>query len=161
MDTFFELDNDVPATSVQDILAELAGGKRRPKYVYIYTHSVLNIAKSHEAGHRVYDEKPFILVKHRAKDDGVARPVTEEDKKLYAREWKRYQDSVESESEPDVRLLPACTVSLAAELNGMGIKKVSALIARQDELGERFAKVIKQAEQWLAMNEEDEDASDS
>lgn len=159
MDVEFEVPNDVSGGTVQDVLAELAGGKRRPQYVKIYAHARLNLRASREAGHRVYDEVPYILVKFNSRDDGVSRPVTEADKRAYPEQWAAFERSQEQKGAPKVSMLPACTVAQAAELSGMGITTLTALLEQADELDERFAPLIKQARAWVALNEESEDAA--
>jgi hypothetical protein len=161
MEAHFEYDNDVPSGSVQDILAELAGGQKKPKYVTIYTHARLDPVASREAGHRVYDEVPFIITRYKARDDAVSRPVSEEDKRRFPREWERYESKVNSAQDPNVDILPACTVALAAELTSMGHLKISSLLAHEEQLGERFTKVIKQAKAWVALNAEEEEEDDA
>lgn len=154
MEPVFEIDNgNVPGGTVEDILAELSGGKKKPRFVHIYTHAKLNIAASKEAGHRVYDETPFILIKYSSRDDGVSRPVTEADKRQFPREWRKYQDAAEASRDPDVSLLPACTLALAQELRDQGLGKISALLAHADQLDGRFHTLLKQAEAWARLNE--------
>ena len=128
--------------------------------VRIYTHARLNLPESRKAGHRVYDEVPFILVKFDNRDDAVSRPVTEEDKRHFPQEWEAYEASLESAQDPEASVLPACTVALARELSDMGLVKISALLANAERLDPRFKEVVKQATTWALLHEEQEDNDD-
>lgn len=152
-DAAFEVSNDISASDTQSILAEILGkGNVTPKFVRIFTHAKLDTSASHEAKRRIYKELPFILVRYTHDGDGVSRPVTAADKRLYPKEWDRYESTLKEAKDPDVSLLPAATLSATKELSDMGIVRISALIARAKDIPDHLKPVLDQAKIWEQLN---------
>lgn len=152
MEPNFEFENDTPASSTEAILEELAGGKKKPRHVQIYTHAELNVPASHKAGHRVYREVPYILVRYEARADAVARPVTERDKLMFPSVWEKYQASIHADAQAKVDLLPAAGIAVAQELRSMGLGTIPALLAYEGDLPDHLAPVMAQAKMWESLN---------
>lgn len=138
------------------ILEELAGGKKSPRFVRIFTQTELNREASIAAGHRVYREVPYILAKHSMQDDGVARRLTEADKERFPRAWAHYQATEGKAQAASVDLLPAATPGLAQELKDMGLGELDALLAYEGDLPNHLLPVLKQAQMWQQLQEPEE-----
>lgn len=156
-----DVSNQLGASDTQKILQELIGGAQRPRYVRIYTHTVLNRERSDAMGHRCYDEVPFILAKFSANDDGVSRRLTEQDKIDYRGAWEDFQSRQSSGDSPSIDLLPAATPALSRELHDLGLGKIDGLLAYEGELPLHLRPVLKQARAWAKLNEGDGDEQDS
>lgn len=147
-------------TDAERIIQELLGGQVQPKIVKVFSHAQLDLEASKAAGRRIYHEQPFILIRYTSSDDGVSRPVTEEDKRRFPSAWAAYLRERETGSKTQVSILPACDVSIRQELTDMGIFTVEELLDAADTLGEHMRDLIRQAKKWRELNDEESTAED-
>lgn len=109
-------------------------------YVKFYMNTVVNDTKSQEAGHPVFDDVPFVVI--RAPGDKTTVIDTKVDgshKARFPRQWQQFQANEEQTASGwAIRQWPAISRGQAEELAQLGIVTVEQLASMPDGNGSRI-----------------------
>lgn len=116
-----------------------------------YLHAVLDIDASKQEGRRIYHDATYIKIKAQGAKDFVSRKATEEDKRIYAKEYAAFINDSEPEG-MDVGLLIQSLGDLA-EAKSLGITTVEKL-AEIEVLPENLKPYRNKAKIFMELNNE-------
>ena len=109
-------------------------------FVQFYMGSIENIAKSQEAGHPVFDERPFVKIIVPGDKNTIIDTLAEPShKRRFARAWEQFQRNEEQIAEGwPLREWPAITRAQAEELRHLNIVTVEQLANLSDSHGSKI-----------------------
>ncbi len=117
-------------------MTAMAMGRDQQERVYaeFYTHPRRNQAKSLEAGRDIYEDLPYIKIMVPGdKDNIIQRPVRDQDKQRFPRQWQAFQnqDTQPMEGTP-LAEWSGVTRSMVEEFKHFGIRTVEDLVNMPD-----------------------------
>lgn len=99
-----------------------------------------------------FEKVPYIVIYHTGSTDTTDRPVKEEDKMRYPREWAAFQAGEDqSEIGWSIRQVPFLDVAQAATYEARGVKNLEALSTASDQVGIGILGFREHREQAKAM----------
>jgi hypothetical protein len=123
-------------------MTAMAMGRDQQERVYaeFYTHPRRNQAKSLEAGRDIYEDLPYIKIMVPGdKDNIIQRPVRDQDKQRFPRQWQAFQnqDTQPMEGTP-LAEWSGVTRSMVEEFKHFGIRTVEDLVNMPDSQANKF-----------------------
>jgi len=127
----------------------VVGESPNPRAIF-FEQACLNVPKSHEAGHRIYDKKIYIKLSQIGLSDSVSYEATKEDIGGYPDEYAYFLKNRQGVRSPTIDIIPNLDIAHFQELRDMGLLTIPQLaeveiVPRHLEYAHRAAKVFNQA----------------
>ena len=109
-------------------------GNTPRNYAKFYLQPMLNKFKSKQAGREIWESKEFILIiaPGQSKSE-VRRPIQDQDKKNYPKEWQAFQDNKpDAVTGTPIEQLPTLDIGMAKQLKFLNIHTIEQMAAMHD-----------------------------
>ena len=135
--------------SQQKLEEMVVGSSPNPNAIF-YEHAALNVPKSKEAGHRVYDKKTYILLSNSGIADKISYEAQKADIANYPDEYEYFLQNKQGTRALGIEIIPKLDIAHLQELRDCGILTIPKLAEMEIvpphlEYAHQAAKVFNQA----------------
>jgi hypothetical protein len=130
----------LPEATMAEMSLAMAGNQQERVYAEFFTRPRQDMTASKEQGRPIFVDQPYVKIMVPGdKDSIVVRPVRDQDKMRFPRQWQAYEMNMEQPIEGTMLSeWPGVTRAQVEELKHYGIRTLEELVEMPDSQAQKF-----------------------